>query len=318
MPYVCLPLIWYNSHMDSKYQVLLYYKYVAIPNPEEVRDSQRILCEKLKLKGRIIIASEGVNGTIEGETQATEKYIAEMEKHPLFKNTHYKRSTGTGDAFPKLKVKYRPEIVTSGLNEVSPTITTGKYLTAEQLHSWFEEKREFYIVDMRNDYEYASGYFENFIPSGIHNFFDIKEVLPKLAHLKEKTIVTVCTGGVRCEKASGLLVINGFKDVYQLLDGIQTYMEKYPNQHFKGKLYVFDNRLTVGFNTDSNEHTIVGVCEKCNVSCDTYTNCEYDMCHYHYLCCDNCKDNETGLAFCKAECKEKYLTFQLPKERKIA
>lgn len=302
--------------MDTSYQILLYYKYVTIDKPEKIRDEQRVLCEKLKLKGRIIVASEGINGTIEGLTSNTEKYIAEMEKIPLFSNTHYKKSKGTGNAFPKLKVKTRPEIVTSGLKDINPQVTTGKYITAEDLHAWFEEKREFYIVDMRNDYEYASGYFENFIPSGVHNFFDIKEVLPKISHLKDKTIVTVCTGGVRCEKASGLLVVNGFKDVYQLLDGIQTYMEKYPNQHFKGKLYVFDNRLTVGFNTDSSDHIVVGVCEKCNMPCDTYVNCEYDMCHYHYLSCKNCKDPETGLAFCKKECKEKYLKFQLPKSLK--
>lgn len=299
--------------MQKNYQVLLYYKYISIQDPEQIRDEQRVLCEKLKLKGRIIVSYEGINGTIEGTTENTEKYIHAMDKHPLFKNTHYKKSAGTGSAFPKLKVKFRPEIVTSGLTDVNPQITTGKYLTADELHTWFEEKREFYIVDMRNDYEYASGYFENFIPSGIHNFFDIKDVLPKLSHLKDKTIVTVCTGGVRCEKASGLLVINGFKDVYQLLDGIQTYMEKYPNTHFKGKLYVFDNRLTVGFNTDSKDHEIVGVCEKCNTPCDTYVNCEYDMCHYHYISCNSCLDSETGLAFCSPACKKNYFLLQLPK-----
>ncbi len=294
--------------------VLLYYKYVEIKNPEKIRDTQRTLCEKLNLKGRIIIASEGINGTIEGTTENTEKYIQEMQKNPLFSDISYKKSTGLGNAFPKLKVKVRPEIVTAHLPELNPNQVTGKYLTAAELHKWYEEKREFYIVDMRNDYEYASGYFENFIPSGLHNFFDIKEVLPKLEHLKNKTIVTVCTGGVRCEKASGFLVTNGFKDVYQLKDGIQTYMELFPNKHFKGKLYVFDNRLTVGFNTEAPEHTIVGNCRDCGVKCDTYVNCEYDICHLHYICCNNCLDKEFNMAFCKKECKENYIKHQLPKE----
>lgn len=299
--------------MQNKHQVLLYYKYVTIPDPEEVKNLQRKLCEKLHLQGRIIIATEGINGTIEGKTSDTERYIEEMEKSELFKGISYKKSVGPGNAFPKLKIRVRPEIVTAGLPEINPQVVTGKYISAEELHQWFEEKKEFYVVDMRNDYEYISGYFENFIPSEIHNFFDIKQVLPKIEHLKNKTIVTVCTGGVRCEKASGFLVVNGFKDVYQLKDGIQTYMEKFPNEHFKGKLYVFDNRLTVGFNTSDTKHEIVGKCRNCGVKCDTYVNCEYDMCHFHYICCDNCLDEELKLAFCKPECKELYLKFQLPK-----
>ncbi len=160
---------------------------------------------------------------------------------------------------------------------------------------------------MRNDYEYASGYFEGSIPSGLRNFFELKDIIPNLTHLKNKVIVTVCTGGVRCEKASGFLINNGFKNVYQLKGGIQTYMKFYPNKHFKGKLYVFDNRLTIGFNTNSKEHEIVGKCMHCCDPCDSYVNCEYDMCHLHYVCCENCKDKETGMAFCKLECKEIYL-----------
>lgn len=212
---------------------------------------------------------------------------------------------GDGNAFPKLSVKTRPEIV-AARQAIDPNEVTGKYILADELHEWFKSGKEFYTVDMRNDYEYISGYFENSIFSGLHNFYDLPSVLPALENLKDKTIVTVCTGGVRCEKASGFLVRNGFKDVYQLKDGIQTYLEKYPNSYFKGKLYVFDNRLTVGFNTDDPNHEIVGKCYHCNIPADTYTNCEYDVCHYHYICCANCRDKQTNLTFCKPECKENY------------
>jgi len=300
------------------YQVLLYYKYVSIADPEKVRDEQRKLCSELNLKGRIIVAEEGINGTIEGLVPNTKKYMQAMEKSKYFKGIHFKKSVGTGHAFPKLSVKAREEVVTAKLPDVDPTKVTGKYISAEELHAWFESKKEFYIVDMRNDYEYISGHFEGFIPSGIHNFFDLPEVLPRLAYLKDKTIVTVCTGGIRCEKASGFLIVNGFNDVYQLQDGIQTYMEKFPNEHFKGKLYVFDNRLTIGFNTADPKHEIVGSCMHCGKSCDSYVNCEYDICHYHYICCTDCRDQETGLAFCKAACKEKYLQYQKPREEKKA
>lgn len=289
------------------YQVLLYYKYINIDDPESVRDVQRALCEKLDLKGRIIVAYEGINGTVEGTVEHTEEYIREMEESTYFRGIVYKKSKGTGDAFPKLSVKSRSEIVTTKIPGLNPNKQTGKYITADELHKWFEEKREFYLVDMRNDYEYISGYFENFIPSGIHNFYDLPSVLPTLEHLKNKTIVTVCTGGIRCEKASGFLLSNGFSDVYQLKDGIQTYMEKYPNQYFKGKLYVFDKRMTVGFNTEDPRHEIVGNCLHCGKKSDSYVNCEYNFCHFHFICCEDCRDKKTGFAFCKPQCKEEYL-----------
>lgn len=287
------------------HQVLLYYKYVEIPFPELVRDAQKKLCEKLGLTGRIIVATEGINGTLEGNIENTEKYIQELNNDTLFTGINFKKSESDGKSFPELRIRVRPEIVTAKVS-TNAIKTTGKYITADELFKWFEEKKEFYVVDMRNDYEYASGYFDGFIPSGMKNFFQLKEVLPRLSHLKGKTIVTVCTGGVRCEKASGFLVENGFKDVYQLKDGIQTFMEKYPNKYFKGKLYVFDKRLTIGFNTDSPDHEIVGRCTFCDTPSESYVNCMYDVCHKHYICCDNCLDSETRLAFCDDTCKENW------------
>lgn len=295
--------------MKDSFQVLLYYKYVTISYPKRIMKEQRALCEKLNLKGRILVSDEGINGTLEGKTEDTEKYIQGMEKSEFFKGISYKKSSGTGTAFPKLKVKVRNEIVTTGIPNLNPNLTTGKYITAEKLHKWFVEKKEFYIVDMRNDYEYASGFFQGFIPSGLRNFYDLQDVLPKLKHLKNKTIVTVCTGGVRCEKASGFLVTEGFSDVYQLKDGIQSYMEKFPNEYFKGKLYVFDNRLTVSFGGTET----VGACMHCDVSCDSYVNCEFDQCHLHYICCMNCRDTKTGFAFCKDECRKNYEQIQIPR-----
>lgn len=291
---------------DSKFQILLYYKYITILDAKAVREEQRSLCIELGLTGRIIVADEGINGTVEGTVEATEKYMQAMEKSEYFKGINYKKSTGTGDAFPRLSVRYRPEVVTAGFPELNPNKVTGTYISAEELHSWFEEGKEFYLVDMRNDYEYASGHFEGFIPSGMSNFYNLKMVLPKLAHLKDKTVVTVCTGGIRCEKASGFLVENGFKDVYQLKDGIQTYMELFPNEHFKGKLYVFDKRITLGFNTDDPKHVVVGKCDHCATSCDSYVNCAYNECHRHFISCSNCLDKETGLAFCNNECRDNY------------
>lgn len=264
--------------------------------------AQRKICEELGLKGRIIVSKEGINGTVEGLTEKTEKYIEFMSRDKRFQDVNWKKSVGTGSAFPKLSIKVRDEIVSLHLGDLDfdPRKVTGKYLTAEELHKWFEEKKEFYIVDMRNDYEYLSGRFENSVLPGLENFRDLKKELPKLEHLKDKTVLTVCTGGVRCEKASGFLMMSGFKDVYQLENGIVTYMEKYPNEHFKGKLYVFDGRVTMGFNTDSGKHVVVGQCERCLKPSENYINCSTVGCHRHFIMCEKCLVK--GFKTCPKKC----------------
>jgi UPF0176 protein len=285
--------------MNSSYEILLYYKYVTIEDPEEFLAEHRQLCQELGLKGRIIIAYEGINGTVEGTVENTQKYIDTLTSDLRFADINFKRSPGTGEAFPKLSIKVRPEIVSLHLGEkdLNPNEVTGKYISAEELHDWMESGKEFFIVDMRNDYEHQVGHFEGSILPPLENFRDLPEVLPELEHLKDKTVVTVCTGGVRCEKASGFLVANEFKDVYQLKDGIVTYMEKYPNEHFKGQLYVFDNRITMGFNLDDPKREIVGKCAKCGAASEEYVNCANLNCHKHFIVCRNCREAD-GSAYC--------------------
>jgi UPF0176 protein len=292
------------------YEILLYYKYTTIEDPEALRISQEELCKRLNLKGRIIIAKEGINGTVEGLKEHTQTYIDEMVKDPRFSDIHFKRSEGTGTAFPKLSIKVRSEIVSAHLGEddFSPVEITGKYLSAEELHEWLRSDKEFYLIDMRNDYEFKVGYFENSILAPFSNFRDLPKIIPAIEHLKHKTIVTVCTGGVRCEKASGFLVKHGFTDVYQLYGGIVSYMEKYPNQDFKGKLYVFDNRVVMGFNLEDSAHQVVGKCDKCGASSDNYVDCAYIHCkgHRHFICCESCLEKDGGV-YCSDECKKNYL-----------
>ena len=295
----------------NDFEILLYYKYTPIDDPEKLRDEQRALCERLNLKGRIIVANEGINGTVEGKKADVDAYVGLMINDKRFKNVDFKRSKGTGGAFPKLSVKVRSEIVAArlGKDDVDPSKLTGSYITAKQLHDLIHSDKRFYIVDMRNDFEQKSGYFKDSILPNFKSFADLPKVLPLLKALKGETIVTVCTGGVRCEKASGFLVSKGYKEVYQLLGGIVTYMEKYPNEDFLGKLYVFDNRLTMGFNTDDQTHVVVGKCEGCGKPCDDYVNCAEDFCHRHYILCKNCY-HKSGLPFCNEQCYQKYLSYK--------
>lgn len=214
-----------------------------------------------------------------------------------------KRSRGTGDAFPRLSIKLRKEIVSAHLGDedVKPYELTGKYLTPDELHEWFEKGEDFEMIDMRNDYEWKIGRFENSQFSGMKNFRDLPEAADRFRELGNKKVVTVCTGGVRCEKASGYLLKRGFQDVYQLSGGIVSYMEKYPNKHFKGKLYVFDKRIVMDFDSPDN-HTIVGRCDMCEAPSEDFVNCRNPKCNAHFIMCSTCKAEKDG--FCGEKCRK--------------
>lgn len=275
-----------------KYTILLYYKYVRVKDPRDVMLLQRGYCEALNLKGRIIIAEEGINGTVEGTKANVEKYIKLVELDKRFRGINWKKSEGTGTSFKKLRIRVRPEIVTTGIpdKDFGPLKkVTGKYLSPEELKKWYETGREFYVVDMRNDYEFEIGRFKNSIwPDGLGHFRDVPNAVKSIENLKDKTVVTVCTGGVRCETASGLLMKYGFRDVYQLENGIVTFMEKYPNTYFEGKLLVFDGRETMGFNTDKPEHKVVGKCRVCGKTSEHLVNYFDNGKNTYGIICETC------------------------------
>ncbi len=274
----------------NTYEIILFYKYVHIDNPGKYMLFQKQLQESLGLKGRTIIASEGINATLEGTKESIALYLQEFLGDPRFATTHIKRGPGDGQAFPRTSVKVRSELVSSGeFCDIDPNRVTGVHLKPEELHQWIAEEKEFYIIDMRNAYEHLVGYFKGSILPAMNNFRDLPKFVDSIKHLKDKTVLTVCTGGVRCEKASGYLIEQGFKDVYQLDGGIVSYMEKYPNEDFLGKLYVFDNRSAIGFYTDDLKHEIVGKCWVCGEPSERYTNCLVNDCNRKFIACESCE-----------------------------
>jgi UPF0176 protein len=339
----------YNDCMQESFEIILFYKYVAIDKPNEFMYAQKALCEQLGLKGRVIIAREGVNATLEGSPLALDRYCAELVSDPRFTDVHFKRSVGTtdGSAFPRLSVKVRAEIVSGHFadgekisgeveHDIDPTKVTGKRLKPEELRAWIDSGKvpglDFEIIDMRNDYEHAVGHFEGSILPPLKNFRDLPKAIhdPALSRLKaeqvktdhpkgeqskspqsnspqskstkfSKPILTVCTGGVRCEKASGYLIKQGFENVYQLDGGIVSYMEKYPGRDFLGSLYVFDKRHTMHFDSpEVHAGRVIGKCALCGAKSETYTDCLNDGCHSHFIACSACSD-EQGRAMC-SEC----------------
>lgn len=263
--------------------VLLYYKYVHLPDPEAERVAQRELCERLGLKGRILLAEEGINGTVAGSPDATQAYIAAMNEHPQFSGIEYKQDTAEGMPFPRLRIKVRPEIVTLGV-PIDPA-DTARRLTPAQFHELIQDPNVV-LFDARNDYESAIGRFRGAVTPDITLFKELPDVLDQYDELKDKTVVTYCTGGIRCEKASALMKQRGFKDIYQLDGGIIKYAQAYPEGNFEGECFVFDERMSVAF---TDQPARLGACHFCAGATNTYRNCANPECNDLILVCSGCE-----------------------------
>ena len=221
--------------------VLLYYKLIPLSNLDQIMAEQRQLCEGLGLKGRILISTEGINGTVAGERDSIEKYKEFMWSNANFSGTIFKESLSDTNPFPKLKVKVRSEIIS--LYAKVDLTNRAPYISPTELHNLYESGEEFYIIDTRNTYESVEGTFEGSIAPDMNHFRELPKKVKDLADLKNKKVVTFCTGGIRCEKAATYLKQKGFEDVYQLEGGIVNYIMQYPEKYFKGDCYVFDDRM---------------------------------------------------------------------------
>jgi UPF0176 protein len=265
--------------MDAPCTVLLYYQYVRIAAPEAFAVEQRALCEKLGLKGRILIAEEGINGTVGGSPEAADAYRAWCGNHPLLHVMPFKINHGQAVPFKKLAVKVRKEIVTLGYPEpLDPADGPDNHLSPEEWKRILDSGEEVVLFDVRNDYESAVGRFRDAITPPIHNFRDLPAALRDYEHLKDKKVMMYCTGGIRCEKASALFRREGFREVYQLDGGIISYGDQIGDAHWEGDCFVFDERMSVPVGKAAAGGS-VAVCAHTGAEGAELVNCLHDDCH---------------------------------------
>lgn len=273
------------------YRVLLYYKYVAIDEPERFTREHARLCEELGLRGRILIAGEGINGTVSGPVEKTDAYMAALRGDERFADMQFKVDEAEGHTFRKLVVKLRPEIVRLGLEEdVDPNELTGRRLSPREFYEAMQ-RDDVVLVDARNDYEFNVGHFRGAIMPTVKTFRDFPQwVRETLGPYRDKTILTYCTGGIRCEKFSGLLLREGFENVCQLDGGIVTYGKdpEVQGRLFDGSCYVFDERVTVPVNR-TEEARVISRCHYCGGESERYVNCANLDCDHQFLCCVECE-----------------------------
>jgi len=289
-------------------KILLYYKFAPIADPEMARLWQRALCEKLNLKGRILISKHGINGTVGGELENLKAYVKETKQFKGFKDTTFKWSDGERDHFPRLSVKVRDEIVAFGAGDElrvdeKGVVGGGKHLKPEQVHELVKEKGDDVVFfDGRNAYEAKVGKFKNAVVPDTRTSKDFIRELEsgKYDDIKDKPVVTYCTGGIRCEILSSLMKNRGFKEVYQMDGGIVKYGEKYGDEGlWEGSLYVFDDRMGVNFSDKAKE---IGVCVHCGKNTSNYENCANTVCNDLVLICEQCKTD--GKTTCSAACSD--------------
>lgn len=279
-------------------KVILYYKFVALADPEMTKLWQLELCKSLGLKGRILISKHGINGTLGGPLESLKAYKSAMNKTETFKGITYKWSEGGADNFPRLSVKVRPEIVAFGAPDelevdAGGVVGGGKHLKPKQLHKLLEERGDDVVFfDGRNKFEAKIGRFKDAVVPDVETSRDfIKEIEdPKYDAIKDKPIVTYCTGGIRCEILSSLMKKRGFKEVYQLDGGIVKYGEEFKDKgKWEGKLHIFDNRMVMQF---SEEAVDLGDCVHCNGKTSNYENCANKQCNRLVLVCQGCASQD--------------------------
>jgi UPF0176 protein len=287
--------------MAPSYPVLLFYKYVAIDDAPSLADEQRAVCSRLGLKGRILIAHEGINGTVAGPAAAVDEYLGLLRGDERFADLAVKVSAGDVNTFPKLAVKFRPEIVTLGV-PVAPDFDN--QLSPADWKRTIEEDPDVVLVDVRNRYESAAGKFEGAVACDIEHFRELPEFLDQLASFKEQKVLMYCTGGIRCEKASALFRSRGFTKVFQLHGGIVSYQEQFGNEHWLGECFVFDQRMTVRVD----EALVpIGRCAHSGRPTNRFANCLHDPCHVLFLLAEETERENADARLCP-DCLARGLT----------
>lgn len=293
-------------------KILLYYKFTPIKDPETVKLWQKTLTDSLNLRGRILVSEQGLNGTVGGELEDLKKYIKETKKFPGFKNTVFKWSDGSREDFPRMSVKRRRELVgfKNSDDEIqvdeNGVVGGGKHIKPREVHEMIEKYGDDVVFfDGRNEHEAKIGKFKNAIVPNTNTSRDFIAELEsdKYDDIKDKKIITYCTGGIRCEAISAMMKKRGFNDVYQIDGGIVKYGEAYGDDGlWEGSLRVFDDRMTVNFS----DHTkTIGECTHCGGSTSNFENCALAECNDLVLICENCKQNP-DLLFHTVDCKVKH------------
>jgi UPF0176 protein len=284
------------------YRVLLYYKFVPIEDPAAFAAEHERWCRSLGLLGRILVAPEGLNGTVSGTPESCEAYMNGLKQDSRFADMAFKVEESDFNAFKKLFVRCRPEIITLGRPLKSKVWDkTGRYLSPKMARHLVDDP-ETVFLDGRNRYESDLGHFRGAICPDVQNFRELPDWIMSHRHLLEgKKIVTYCTGGIRCEKLTTWMLEAGFNDVYQLEGGIVSYGQdpEVDGEGFEGVNVVFDDRVVTGVGSRS---VPITRCRECGTPTANYVNCANVVCNRRMILCEPCE--QATARCCSTACRQ--------------
>lgn len=258
-------------------KVAAFYKFVSIEDPSALQTSLRALCAEQAIKGTILIASEGINGTVSGSSDAIDALFAAIRSDARFSNLVVKFSETAEHPFQRLKVKIKREIVTFGVPGTQPAAITGELVEPEDWNALISDP-DVIVIDTRNDYEFDVGTFEGARNPRTRSFTEFPDYVRRtLSDNRAQKIAMFCTGGIRCEKASSYMLQEGFTNVYQLHGGILRYLEKIAPEEslWRGECFVFDERVALEHGVRPGQHTL---CQKCGFPIKRASGENSDLC----------------------------------------
>lgn len=281
------------------YRFISFYAFADIEDPDALRDAQRELCSTHGILGRIYVADEGINGTAAGSAEAIKAYCETTRQVKGFEHIDFKEEKVGRIPFADLRVRTRPYLVNLGEgNNVDPHSEGGGRLSPQEWKEFFESGRKFTLLDVRNDYEAQIGHFEGAKIPPYEFFYDFPKWADELELDPEEPVLMYCTGGIRCEKFSGLLKRRGHKKVYQLDGGILSYASRVGGDHYVGDVFVFDDRMSV----DIGGGPTPGRCTHCDAPTTRMINCANVDCHKLHVSCDDCA--RESKACCTTACQD--------------
>ncbi|MFC4903384.1 rhodanese-related sulfurtransferase [Kocuria oceani] len=291
----------------AQHRILSHYVFAPLPDPAAVMLWQRTLCEALGLRGRILVSPHGLNGTVGGEVGALKRYARDTRTHPALQDVALSWSDGSAEDFPRLSVRVRDELVSFGAPDELEVdehgvVGGGTRLSPDGVDRLVARRGEDVVFfDGRNAHEARIGRFRGAVVPDVAHTRDFLAALDSGAydHLKDRPVVTYCTGGIRCEVLSALMRRRGFDEVYQLDGGIAAYgRERGDRGLWEGSLYVFDRRMHVQFTPEA---VTIGRCDRCGAPANRFVNCADGSCRALFLACPACR-GERPAATCPAGC----------------
>jgi UPF0176 protein len=286
---------------ELPYLIIAYYHLVPLEDPAGEVKKHRAFLEARDVKARIYFSETGINCQMSALAKDAHEYMAWIKERPEFASAKFKLDPYPTHAFPKLTIKYRKQLV--AFDAEVDFSHVGEHVAPKRWKEMLEKDDGHVVLDIRNDYEWEVGRFASADRPPCQTSRGFKEYAKQLKNIIDpvKTpVMMYCTGGIRCELFSALLKADGFEKVYQLDGGVINYGHQQGSEHWEGKLFVFDDRMTAPI---SNESTpVVGHCHHCGTSNETYYNCANMDCNALFLCCPTCLQEHAGC--CKKECTE--------------